>query len=479
MKYNFISMSKFKNIVIAIIASISILFIFNIFYLHGLFECIEEDTRRVVSACIEEADSKEMQARLDIISRHSDSNRTIVIDKAFLSDSLSEKSVVQTTTRAMTNEKDTAMRTYSETSELDVATFGQLLKEIRTTIHQNIDNILPVNLHSLDSLLYIELKEKGISTVIYNIEIVNQKTGTVVDNYKKNSIESDNSFVYVFDQENGYAYKIYMASLTGTVFQQMTGILISTFFIILLLGGIFWYFIHTVMQQKTLEEMKDDFTNNMTHELKTPIAVAYSAVDTLLNFRQGEIREKRQKYLQVCIEQLTHLSGLVEQILSMSMERRKSLTMNKEYLELKLMLNQQIELHRLKSTKDVEFKLSIAPDDLTVYADNVHLNNVISNLLDNAIKYSKDNPTIEIFARQEDGHSIISIKDNGIGISANNIEYIFKKFYRVPNGNLHNVKGYGLGLFYVKHIIEKHGGNISVKSIPNKGSMFTIKIPVK
>ncbi|GAE16822.1 Adaptive-response sensory-kinase SasA [Bacteroides pyogenes] len=472
-------MRKFRNIVIVIITSISALFIFNIIYLHGLFECIEEDTRRVISSCIEEADSKEMQARLDVISRHSDGNRSIVIDKAFKSDSISEKSVVQTTTRAMTNDKDTATRTYSETSELDMATFGQLLKEIRTTIHQNIDNLLPVNLHRLDSLLSIELNEKGISTNIYYIEIVNQKTGDIIDSSFRNSIKSDNSFVYVFDQENRYAYQIYMASLTGTVFQQMAGVLISTFLIILLLGGIFWYFIHTVMQQKTLEEMKDDFTNNMTHELKTPIAVAYSAADTLLNFRQGEIREKRQKYLQVCIEQLTHLSGLVEQILSMSMERRKSLTMNKEYLELNSMLNQQIELHKLKSTKDVKFQLNIEPDDLTVYADNVHLNNVISNLLDNAIKYSKGNPDIEILARQEGEYSVISIKDNGIGISASSIEHIFKKFYRVPKGNLHNVKGYGLGLFYVKQIIERHGGNINVKSISNKGSIFTIKIPVK
>lgn len=472
-------MRKFRNIVIVIITSISALFIFNIIYLHGLFECIEEDTRRVVSSCIEEADSKEMQARLDVISRHSDGNRSIVIDKAFLSDSISERSVVQTTMRTMTNDKDTATRTYSETSELDVATFGQLLKEIRTTIHQNIDNLLPVNLHRLDSLLSIELKRKGISTNIYYTEIVNQKTGDIMDSSFRNGIKPDNSFVYVFDQENGYAYQIYMASLTGTVFQQMAGVLISTFLIILLLGGIFWYFIHTVMQQKTLEEMKDDFTNNMTHELKTPIAVAYSAADTLLNFRQGEIREKRQKYLRVCIEQLTHLSGLVEQILSMSMERRKSLTMNKEYLELNPILNQQIELHRLKSTKDVKFQLDIEPDDLTVYADNVHLNNVISNLLDNAIKYSKDNPDIEILARQEGEYSVISIKDNGIGISANSIEHIFKKFYRVPNGNLHNVKGYGLGLFYVKQIMEKHGGDIHVKSTPNKGSIFTLKIPVK
>lgn len=471
------NMRKFKNIVIVIITSISVLFIFNIIYLHGLFECMEDNTRRIIYSCIEEADGKEMQARLDEISRHSDGNRSIVIDKAFLSDSVSDRSAIQTTTCVMTEEQDTAMKRYSATS--DLATFGQLLKEVRTTIHQNIDEILPVNLHCLDSLLRIELEEKGVSTIVYYTEIVNRKTGKIIDSSCRTNMKSDNPFVYVFDQKNGYAYKIYMASLTGTVFQQMAGILMSTFLIILLLVGIFWYFIHTVTRQKTIEEMKDDFTNNMTHELKTPIAVAYSAADTLLNFRQGEIREKRQKYLQVCIEQLTQLSGLVEQILSMSMERRRSLTINKEYLELRPILDQQIELHRLKFARDIEFQLNINPEDLTVYADNIHLNNVISNLLDNAIKYSRNNPKIEILARQEGEYSVISIKDNGIGISANNIEYIFKKFYRVPSGNLHNVKGYGLGLFYVKQIIEKHDGNIFVKSVPGKGSIFTIKIPAK
>ena len=135
--------------------------------------------------------------------------------------------------------------------------------------------------------------------------------------------------------------------------------------------------------------MKDDFTNNMTHELKTPIAVAYSAIDSLLNFHQGEDKKKRTEYFQICLDQLSQLGGLVEQILSMSMERRKSLALQKENLPLQDIINQQVALHQLKSDKPAIFKIHIDPAEMEVYADNVHLSNVISNLIDNGMKRTK------------------------------------------------------------------------------------------
>ena len=382
----------------------------------------------------------------------------------------------------MINNNDTATLVKSEPVGLNLAAFSQLLKEIKSTIHQNIDTILPVDLTRLDSLMERELHHKGIYSKIYYMEIIDHHSGNVLITSEIDSSYNNNeysSFLYLYDQENGYAYRVYMASLTRVVFNQMAGILISTFLIILLLGFTFWFFIRTVMQQKTLEEMKDDFTNNMTHELKTPIAVTYSAVDTLLNFRQGENKEKRKKYLQVCIDQLAHLSGLVEQILSMSMERRKAIVLHKEDIEIGPVIYQMMELHQLKSNKEVIFYIKVEPEDMTVYADNVHLNNIISNLLDNAIKYSPKKAIIEISAYQEEQYSVLSIQDHGMGIATSNLERIFDKFYRVPNGNLHKVKGYGLGLFYVKQIVEKHKGTIDVKSVQNKGSVFTIKLPIE
>lgn len=474
-------MREFRNVVAIIIVSISILFLFNIFYLRGLFRNMEMETQGTLYTCAERADNKEMQMRMEMISQHSKGSLSIAIDRALSSDSISDTIVVETTTHSVINNNDTTRKVNSEMSELNLSAFNQFSKEIQSAIHQNIDTMLSINLHKIDSLLSDEFKNKGIIAEIYQIDIINQKSGVVLNSSNKESLytKGDYSFYYVFNKESNHAYRIHMSSLTGVVFQQMAGILISTFLIIVLLGIAFWYFIRTVMQQKTIEEIKEDFTNNMTHELKTPIAVAYSAADTLLNFRQGEIKEKREKYLQVCMDQLSHLSGLVEQILSMSMERRKSIVFNREYLKIKPIIQQQTDLHQLKSSKDVSFHINIDPEDMIVYADNVHLNNIISNLIDNAIKYSANRPFIEIHAYQKDEFSVLSITDHGIGIAANSIEHIFDKFYRVPNGNIHNVKGYGLGLFYVKQIIEKHNGTIGVKSIQNKGTVFTIKLPVK
>ena len=223
--------------------------------------------------------------------------------------------------------------------------------------------------------------------------------------------------------------------------------------------------------------MKSDFTNNITHELKTPIAVAYAANDALLHFGLAEDRQQREKYLGICQEQLQRLGGLVEQILSMSMERRKSFRLHPERICLKTLFPTLIEQHRLKAGKPVEVALDIEPEELVLTADRIHLSNILSNLMDNAIKYSPAKAEIGIRCRKtESGQVEIAVNDHGTGIPADKLPHVFDKFYRVPTGNVHNTKGYGLGLFYVKTMTEKHNGNVSVKSEPGKGSTFTIRI---
>lgn len=472
-------MQRFQNVAIAVITCITILFIFNIVYLRGLYHSIESDTKQVITSCIEEADNKEIQLRLDSLSRILGNDHSISINKSFGNDSITSRSTLETTTQSTLSEMDTATKVHSEISELNVAAFGQLIGEIRQTLHQSIDTIIPINLQVLVSLVSEELQSKGIFSNVYNIHIVNLKKKSILSSATNNQLYpiNEHAITYIYDSNNNLAYKIHLTSLTSIVLQQTSGILISTFLIIILLGIAFWYFIRTVMQQKTLEEIKDDFTNNMTHELKTPIAIAYSAADTLLNFRQGDNKEKRTKYLQICTEQLSHLSGLVEQILSVSMERRKSILLSKEDVSIKEIIDQQMEFHQLKSNKHIVFNTKIEPEDMLICADSIHLNNIVSNLFDNAIKYSSNDVIIEIKAFQNDSMNILTVKDNGIGITPENITHIFDKFYRVPKGNLHDVKGYGLGLFYVKKIVEKHNGVISVKSILNKGTIFTIKFP--
>lgn len=273
-----------------------------------------------------------------------------------------------------------------------------------------------------------------------------------------------------------------MEPVTPLVLKQMSGILTTSFVILIILCFAFWILIRTILQQKTLEEMKSDFTNNITHELKTPIAVAYAANDALLNFNQAEEKAQRDKYLRICQEQLQWLSGLVEQILSMSMERRKTFRLHPEPLSMESILEPLIEQHKLKAEKPVHISTDIEPAGLTLTADRTHFSNIISNLIDNAIKYSPEAADVNIRCRQtasaEQGEFVeIAISDRGTGIAPEKQSHIFDKFYRVPTGNLHNVKGYGLGLFYVKTMTEKHGGSVTVKSEPGKGSTFTLRFP--
>ena len=278
-------------------------------------------------------------------------------------------------------------------------------------------------------------------------------------------------------EPNEEKYVLVMEPLTMAVLKQMAGILITSFVIMLILGFAFWYLVHTMLKQKTLDEMKSDFTNNITHELKTPIAVAYAANDAMLNYGMINHPDKARSYLGVIQEQLQRLSGMVEQILAMSMERRKTMQLHLVDVKVKEVLENLIAQHELKvksgkaERKQVHFSLSVEPDDLIIQTDAMHFSNIVSNLIDNAIKYSGDTVEIRIHATRQ----CITVSDNGIGIAHDKLPYIFDKFYRVTDGNKYSVKGYGLGLFYVKSLMEKMGGSVSVESELGKGTRFMLR----
>jgi len=356
-------------------------------------------------------------------------------------------------------------------------------------LHAGLDIILGPQVAVYDSLLTEQLTKKGInlphrlqylhsgstvdSSYIYTDTMAVVKTPGYI------SGKRDRNYDYVFDLNTHYTYRLTIGSTTPLVLKQMSGILLTSLIILLILSFSFWFLIHTILKQKTLEEMKTDFTNNITHELKTPIAVAYAANDALLNFNQAENKTQRDKYLRIGQEQLQRLSGLVEQILLMSMERRKMFHLHPETVCMKEMLTPLIELHKLKAGKPVTFDVNIEPESLNLFVDRTHFSNILSNLIDNAIKYSKEKAEVNIYCRRtSDTEIIVSVSDSGIGIATDKIPHVFDKFYRVPNGNIHNTQGYGLGLFYVKTMIEKHGGSVTVNSEPGHGSTFTLKVPV-
>lgn len=479
---------NFKYVVLGIIVCLSIVFIWQLYWLRGLYHTIKSETEQTVIECINTANLEEIQFRMDSLDNKPKEGKTVTITQTLSDNDDNEKKETDKKglkkTKKIVNKQNDTTTTVTQEEGDNLFNLKQLQKFIYAfteAIHQSIDTVAPINLNKIDSIIAYNFKTKGIRSDIYSIEIIDLSTDSIKHRLVNTpaALARSEFYDFKFDTENNTAYRIHIEPLTKTILIQMSGILGTTLLIILILSFAFWYLIRTVIQQRTLEEMKDDFTNNMTHELKTPIAVAYSAADALLNFKQGDDKEKRNRYLTICKDQLTELSALVEQILSMSMERRKTFVLNKEDIQIKSLIQVLIEQHKLKTGKEVNFAMDISPESLSIHADRTHINNIVSNLIDNAIKYSNGKAEIKITARENKRNCILTISDNGIGITPEKQKYIFEKFYRVTSGNQYSVKGYGLGLFYVKTMVEKHHGTISVESTPGIGSTFTIVIPIQ
>ena len=273
------------------------------------------------------------------------------------------------------------------------------------------------------------------------------------------------------------AYLVYTEPTRWDTIRMMSGILFSAFLILLILilsfAYMFWFLIH----QKTVEQLKDDFTHNVTHELKTPIAITYAAIEAMIHYNITGNKETTNKYLHICHEEVLRLGNMVEQILSLGLERKKDFKLKYERVDLNGLLDKIVEQQSIKSSKPFHVGLESMPDRIILEADRTHLYNILSNILDNAIKYSGDSPHIQITAEERNGSVIIRITDNGIGIEEEHLAHIFDKFYRVSNSKQPPVRGYGIGLFYVKTMIHMHNGTIRVESQPGKGSCFIITLP--
>lgn len=275
---------------------------------------------------------------------------------------------------------------------------------------------------------------------------------------------------YKISPSSNIEYEVYVSPQYKSVLNKMWGIIIPFIVLILIFSFLSLYLTSLIKKMKTLEQMKDDFTHNMTHELKTPVAVAYSAADSMLRYYDQSDEARNEQFLKIIMQRLSYLSGMIENILSMSMERFKTIKLNIEEVALKPIVEDISEMMELKAAKPVEIDIDI-PDNLSIQADSLHLGNILSNLIDNALKYSGDSVHIIIKA---DSHAI-KITDNGVGIDKVNLPFIFDKFYRVTSGDRYEIGGYGLGLFYVKQIVELMGWDIEVTSKPGKGTMFTIR----
>lgn len=254
--------------------------------------------------------------------------------------------------------------------------------------------------------------------------------------------------------------------------------IIFSIFMILLTGFSFVFLYRNLRNQQRLTELKNDFINNITHELKTPIATVSVAIEALKNFNAIHNPERTKEYLDISGLELKRLSILVDKVLKQSMFEKKDMELEKEPLDMKQLVEEtlrsmQLQFDRVGTKVNFEF----SGEKFSIMADRLHITSVVYNLLDNALKYSAENPAITVSLGDKGKNLTFSVADNGIGIPASYTNKVFDKFFRVPHGNVHNIKGYGLGLSYVAQVIKGHVGTIKVESTEGKGSTFTISLP--
>ena len=234
-----------------------------------------------------------------------------------------------------------------------------------------------------------------------------------------------------------------------------------------------------LLRQQRLAALKNEFISNITHELKTPIATVGVAIEALKNFNAIDDPKRTKEYLDISQNELQRLSLLVDKVLKLSMFEKKEVELKYETVDLKEVVEEVVGSLKLQFEKNNARVTVTNEGNLILLADRLHLLSVVFNLLDNAIKYSKENLSVQINLAERDNAIALTVTDNGIGIDAEYKEKIFEKFFRVPHGDTHNAKGYGLGLSYVARVIEQHKGTIAVETQPGIGTSFIITLPKK
>jgi len=282
-------------------------------------------------------------------------------------------------------------------------------------------------------------------------------------------------------KKDGHYFTVFFPNISETITLKNTEKYTPWIFVIpitIIVILFFGYSVTIINKQKRLDEIKNDFINNMTHELKTPISTIGLSSNMLLKTDLSKDPEKLKRYAGIIHKENKRLEAQVNNVLNLAKLEKEKITLDVSSFDLHELIEEAKDtfIHN-QLEKHGSISLLLNAKNHVINGDKVHITNVIYNLLDNAIKYSSEHPIIEITTKNKENSIIVSVKDNGIGITAENIKSVFDKFYRVPTGNLHNVKGFGLGLHYVKTVIEEHNGTINIESKINNGSIFTINLP--
>jgi two-component system phosphate regulon sensor histidine kinase PhoR len=275
---------------------------------------------------------------------------------------------------------------------------------------------------------------------------------------------------------------VVVPDIKNLVFKSLRWRITTSVLFTLIILAAFYLTVRTMLRQKKLGEIKNDFINNMTHEFKTPIATISLAVDAMRNEKVIHDREKMGYFSDIIKEENQRMNRQVETILKASQLEKQEVDLNLKPVHVHDVIHDVVDNFALQLDEKkgkVELQLNAAND--MINADEVHFSNLVNNLVDNAVKYAKDNtpPVIKLSTQSNGKNFIMKIEDNGIGMTKDTVKRVFERFYRAHTGNVHNVKGFGLGLSYVKTMVEAHDGDIKAESTLGKGSTFTVDLPLK
>lgn len=340
-----------------------------------------------------------------------------------------------------------------------------------------------INVTALKPLIKKEFSEVGLSGP-YIYGIFTPKTGEIEyiskAGYEEEILASNHivSLSCIFkDDEKVFA--AWFPDERDRAFGTLFWWLLLCFFLLAILVAGFIFNIYSFLRQKKISEMKSDFVNNITHEFKTPIATISLASEMLRNTSVLKSEEKARKYANIIYDENVRLKNQVEQVLQLTVLERGTYSLNPETFDLHQLIQRITDSFQLIiSERNGTLKLHLDAQHHLVLADKMHSENIIANLMDNANKYSPEKPEITVYTYNRNDQIVVAVEDKGIGISANNQKHIFRKMYRVHTGNLHNVKGFGLGLYYVKSLVEAHNGYVYLHSEPGKGSRFEVSLPL-
>lgn len=382
--------------------------------------------------------------------------------------------------RSATSEKSTPDMVIEKSGKMDIldkAQFEIAFKDVVSTypIQRRVSK------EKLQEFLERELIEQGINTP-FEFGIYSNGLATKVrsDNFK---YQKDNTYgIPIFRDNEGmskYQLLVSFPQKKQFLFSNLIGITILSLIFTLIIVIAYSSALNQLIKQRQISEIKTDFINNMTHEFKTPIATINLALDAIKNPKIIEDKEKVHRYLQMIRDENKRMHAQVENVLRISKLEKKELEIHKESTDINEILNDAIEhVSLIIEDRGGVINKHYEANRTTVLLNEVHFTNVFVNILDNAIKYSPESPVIDVYTENVKDFVVIKIKDQGAGMSKVAQKRIFEKFYREHTGDIHNVKGHGLGLAYVKRIVDEHNGQIFVESEKGKGSTFIIKIPL-